>query len=81
MNEKITLVIADDHVHFRDGLIANLGKDSRMEVVGKAATADELVEAAQLNHPDVIVTDLVMPGEGVTAIRQLVARALTGSLF
>jgi DNA-binding NarL/FixJ family response regulator len=74
MNAIIKLVIADDHVHFRDGLIANLEKDSRMHVVGKAANAFELVEAAQLHQPDVVITDLVMPGEGVTAIRQLAAR-------
>ena len=73
MNEKIKLVIADDHVFFRDGLIANLREDSRMDVVGRAANAWELVEVAQLNQPDVIITDLVMPGEGVTAIRRLVA--------
>ena len=74
MNETITLVIADDHVHFRDGLVGNLEKEGRIQVVGKAASADELVEAAQEHQPDVIVTDLVMPGEGVTAVRQLVAR-------
>jgi DNA-binding NarL/FixJ family response regulator len=73
MNENIKLVIADDHVHFRDGLALNLNEDSRMVVVGKAADAEELVRVAQYHEPDVIVTDLVMPGEGITAIRRLVA--------
>lgn len=73
MNKKITLLIADDHVHFRDGLAANINEDERMEVVARAATAEELIKAAQLHHPDVIITDLVMPGNGITAIRKLVA--------
>ena len=71
MNQKIKLIIADDHVHFRDGLASNISEDSRMEVVGRAANADELVEAAKVHNPDVIITDLVMPGNGITAIRKL----------
>jgi len=74
MNEKIKLLIADDHVHFRDGLATNINEDSRMDVVAKVGNAQELIEAAQLLHPDVIITDLVMPGNGITAIRQLSAR-------
>ena len=74
MNKKIKLVIADDHVHFRDGLAGNLNEDDRMEVIAQAGNAQELIEAAQRLHPDVIITDLVMPGDGITAIRQLSAR-------
>jgi len=74
MNKKIKLIIADDHVHFRDGLAANINEDDRMEVVARASTAEELVNASELHHPEVIITDLVMPGNGVTAIRQLSAR-------
>jgi DNA-binding NarL/FixJ family response regulator len=74
MNEKIKLVIADDHAHFRKGLAATINEDNRMEVIGEAASAEELVEVTQLHNPDVVVTDLVMPGNGITAIRQLIAQ-------
>ena len=74
MNEKIKLVIADDHAHFRKGLAATINEDNRMKVIGEAASAEELVEVTQLHNPDVVVTDLVMPGNGLTAIRQLIAQ-------
>jgi DNA-binding NarL/FixJ family response regulator len=77
MNEKIKLVIADDHAHFRKGLAATINENNRMEVVGEAASAEELVEVAQLHNPDVVVTDLVMPGNGISAIRRLLARGFT----
>jgi YesN/AraC family two-component response regulator len=35
-----------------------------MKVVGEAAGAEELVKVAQLHNPDVVITDLVMPGNG-----------------
>jgi DNA-binding NarL/FixJ family response regulator len=74
MNEKIKVVIADDHVHFRRGIAATINEDSCMEVIAQAGDAAELVEIAQLHQADVIITDLVMPGNGLTAIRQLMAR-------
>jgi len=45
-------------------------------LIARAATAEELIKAAQLHHPDMVITDLVMPGNGITAIRQLSARGL-----
>lgn len=71
MNEKINIVIADDHAHFRRGLAATINESPRMKVVAEASNAEELVTAAELHSPDVIVTDLVMPGSGITAIRRL----------
>lgn len=73
MKQKIKVVVADDHVYFRDGLSAGIDADSGMEVVGEAANADQLIEIARQREPDVIVTDLIMPGDGIRAIRQLFA--------
>lgn len=58
MNEKIKIVIADDHVHFRRGLAATINENEGMEVVAEASNAEELVHAAELHSPDVVVTDL-----------------------
>jgi NarL family two-component system response regulator YdfI len=74
--ERIRVVIVDDHQIVRDGLRLILqieGKD--IEMVGDAsdgATALRLIEKAQ---PDVVLMDLRMPGmDGLEAITQIRAR-------
>lgn len=74
MRKKIKVVIADDHVHYRDGLSATINDDTRMEVVGEAADAYQLIEIVRRCEPDVVITDLIMPGDGIKAIGQLVAK-------
>jgi len=72
MNNIIRVCIADDHDLYRDGLHLLLNKDREIEVTGEAANGRELIELALRSRPDVILTDLIMPGvDGVTAIREL----------
>jgi DNA-binding NarL/FixJ family response regulator len=68
----IRILVVDDHPMVRHGLRTYLSSREGMEVVGEAADGEEaLVEVGRL-HPDVVVMDLVMPGEGgVAAIRRL----------
>lgn len=73
MNNKIKVVVADDHVHYRDGLTATLNDDIKIEVVGEAANAGQLLQVVHQCKPDVIITDLIMPGDGIKAIRELCA--------
>ena len=58
----VTVVLADDHPIWRDGVRADLGDGFR--VVGEAGTADEAVAAIRSAHPDLVVCDLHMPGGG-----------------
>lgn len=74
MRKKIKVVIADDHVHYRDGLSATINDDTGMEVVGEAADAYQLLEIVRRREPDVVITDLIMPGDGIKAIGQLFAK-------
>jgi DNA-binding NarL/FixJ family response regulator len=68
----IRVVIADDHPVVRQGLRAFLASRDGIDVVGEAADADETVEVAAREQPDVVLVDLVMPGGGgVEAIRRL----------
>lgn len=70
--EKITVVIADDHCVYRDGLKAVLEADEEISVIGEAANGKELVAVARELSHDVILTDLVMKGgSGVEAIKIL----------
>jgi DNA-binding NarL/FixJ family response regulator len=54
------LVIAEDSAVLRDGLVQLLVERGH-EVVAKAATADELLEAVAVLSPDVAVVDIRMP--------------------
>lgn len=58
---RTTVLLADDHVIVREGLVALL-EDHDFEVVGAVGDGQALVEAARRLRPDVIVTDLSMPG-------------------
>ncbi len=53
-------VIADDSGLLRDGL-AGLLTEAGVEVVGKAADAEELIELVEAVRPDVAVVDIRMP--------------------
>jgi len=75
--ETIRILIADDHPLFRDGLRALLDSVEDTEVVGEAATGDEVVTQAQSLQPDVILMDIKMPGNnGIEATRRIVRSQL-----
>ena len=68
----IRVALADDHRVVRDGLGALLARESDMEVVGTAADGVEAVRLARDLQPDVMVTDVSMPGlNGLEAIRRI----------
>jgi DNA-binding NarL/FixJ family response regulator len=68
----IAVLLVDDNALFRDGLAHILAADGRFHVVGQASSGEEAVAAAARLQPDLILTDLHMPGmSGVDAIRHL----------
>lgn len=70
----ITVVIADDHPVFRDGLASLLEPLPGIDVVGRAADGVEALELARARRPDVVIMDLQMPRlNGIEATRRLVA--------
>ena len=69
MADKIRLVIADDHMLLRKGLLALMETTPDIEVVGEAADGIEAVEKTCTLQPDVILLDLLMPRmDGIAAI-------------
>jgi DNA-binding NarL/FixJ family response regulator len=68
------VVIADDEVLLREGL-DRLLTEAGLEVVGKAATPDELRRRVELTRPDVAIVDIKMPpthtDEGLVAAHEI----------
>lgn len=58
----IHLFVADDHDLVRAGLVEYVGLSPDIEVVGEAASGDELLEKLQTTFADMLLLDLIMPG-------------------
>jgi DNA-binding NarL/FixJ family response regulator len=70
----ITVVIVDDHPVVRGGLRALIESLGGFRVVGEAGDGEAAVREVQLERPDVVVMDVMMPGvDGVEATRRIVA--------
>ncbi len=68
----IRVAVVDDHTIVRDGLVALLGADPEIEVVGSAGDAPAAVALCVEVRPEVVLMDLSMPGtDGTEAIRRL----------
>ncbi len=74
MNE-CKVLIADDHVIVREGLIALLNMADGFKVVGEAADGREAIDMATQLRPDVVLMDIRMAElDGVQATREIRSR-------
>jgi len=70
----ITVAIADDQALVRMGLRALIEAEDDLQIVGEAESGTEAVALVRRTHPDVILTDIRMPGgDGLTALREISA--------
>lgn len=70
---QITVLIADDHDIYRDGLFMLLTKDPMLTVVGDASNGKQLLHLYKEHQPDIVLTDLRMPElDGISAIKAIV---------
>ncbi len=70
--DKITVLIADDHRLFRDGLMKILETCNDIQVVGEASDGLEAMKKVEQLHPLVVLLDLSMPKlSGLEVARRL----------
>jgi len=69
----IRILIAEDHIVVRQGLVSIISDETDMDVVAQADDGQQAVELYRQHQPDVVLMDLQMPRvDGVTAIAQIV---------
>ncbi len=72
MNEKIRILIADDHPVVRAGIRGMLAGQPDFEVLAEAQNGEEAVELTDRLRPEVVLMDLRMPKmDGVAAITSI----------
>ena len=75
-DERIRVMIVDDHAIVRVGLKQVPDQSGEFEVVGQAADGEEAVRVAAEVSPDVVVMDVMMPKkDGVEACREIMESA------
>ena len=69
------IVLVDDHQLFRSALSALLTASPEYTVVGQADDARSAYRVVEQTNPDVVLTEIVLPGEsGISLTRELVRR-------
>jgi two-component system response regulator NreC len=72
----IRAVVVDDHAVVRSGIKLLLDREEDIEVVGEAGNAKDAVFRARALKPDVILLDVVMPGQsGIEVLPSLLKEA------
>lgn len=71
----IKVLIADDHLFYREGVRTLLSTAEAIEIVGEASNGQEVVTRAAELEPHIVLMDLKMPGlNGIDATRQIVQK-------
>ncbi len=76
LDERIRVLIADDHEVVRRGLRAFLDLDPALDVVGDAANGTQAVRLAHRLRPHVVLMDLIMPELDGIAATEAICREL-----
>ncbi len=67
-SNEIRIVMADDHLMFRQGLGRMLDACDGLSVAGESANGDDLLGLIAALNPDIAIVDISMPGPGPAAI-------------
>ena len=66
------IFLVEDHPVMREGYASLIAHEPDMEICGQVATAEEAFEAVPVLQPDIVVSDLSLPGvSGIELIKRL----------
>jgi DNA-binding NarL/FixJ family response regulator len=69
---KITIVIGEGHLLFRQGLAQVLDADSRFKVTGESGTGDGLLQQGKTLKPNIFLIDVNLPDLNTVSILKLI---------
>jgi two-component system nitrate/nitrite response regulator NarL len=72
--KRITVVVADDHPLYRDGVVRALSSSGQIEVVAEAGDGRAALDAIREHEPDVALVDYRLPELDGVAIAHAVQR-------
>ena len=76
--KKISILVADDHMIVRIGLVALLSSEPDLHVIAEADDGKDALAKAFKHSPDIVIMDLMMPGmDGVAATAEIKAQCPT----
>lgn len=77
MEDRVTVLIVDDHPLFRGGLRQVVENDPRFQLVAEAGDGDTALKLIQEKRPDVAVLDVNLPGiSGIEVAQKLHGKRL-----
>jgi two-component system, NarL family, nitrate/nitrite response regulator NarL len=71
MGAAVTVVVADDHPLYRDGLVGAIQARDDLQLVGQASNGREALEVIERCSPDVALLDVKMEIDGPTVMRRM----------
>jgi DNA-binding NarL/FixJ family response regulator len=72
VENKIRIIIADDHHIFRKGILSIVKDDESIEVIGEASNGEEALQLVESLRPDIALLDIDMPIlSGLEAARKI----------
>lgn len=75
MNKKITVIIADDHPIFRNGLRQMLNEEDDIKIIGEADNGKKALEMILEEKPDIAILDIDMPKmTGLEVLKELTGK-------
>jgi DNA-binding NarL/FixJ family response regulator len=79
--KTLNILLIDSHAVVREGIKAILRKRNELVVAGEATLASQGIQMAQSLHPDIVITDVRMPGITGIEAAQTIRKTLPNTRF